>query len=423
MNAIVALALSTIISISGWLNDGLKALEKKDYDTAIENLSKITKENSAGTRIYELSLFYRAQAYQGKNDKEKAVADLMTLLKSDCGKELRVEGKKQYLALGGRPEKLFPDESPAKVWAKFNKLVEQGDIKKALELTTGEWKTLLTQFGGEAAARGAALEAFTKEITKGEVGTETLPENPEDEQATLEIKNLEKGFDFKMGFILEKEANRWLICNFRPARRGDAAKVMNASLGAKQNENQQNLSRLKQIGLGCRMYSQDHKGNFPTGFDELVKDGYLENLNIYIWVSAEDNSKDRFIYCPGLNEKSSVEFMLAAAPRPAKGKREVLFVDGHAGMVGEEEFQKNAKAQNWHAPAVAKLEKKDIPGEKQKLIRGLVIQIGDSKPELRQEAKKKLREMGPEAYPVLEEFVNNPDPEIRLEVKNILKGK
>ena len=94
MNVFVALTLSTIISISGWLNEGLKSLEKKDYDTAIENPSKIKKEDSAETRIYETALFFRAQAYMGKNDKDKAIVDLLTLLKSDCGKELRVEAKK-----------------------------------------------------------------------------------------------------------------------------------------------------------------------------------------------------------------------------------------------------------------------------------------------------------------------------------------
>ncbi|MFA6294563.1 MAG: hypothetical protein WC637_22415 [Victivallales bacterium] len=424
MNVLFALALSAIISVSGWLNEGLKALEKKDYDVAIENLSKITKENSAGTRIYETALFYRAQAYLGKNDKEKAIADLMTLLKGDCGKELRVEARKQYLAIGGKPEKLLPDESPAKVWAKFKKLAEAGDIKKALELTTGEWRMMLSALDGDAGARGGGLEAFTKEIAKGEVGAEALPENPEEGQATLEIKNLERGFDFKMGFVFDKESNRWLICNFRPVIRQDGANNGNVQASrAKRNESQENIGKLKQIGLACRMYAQEFKGDFPKGFDDLVKDGYLENLDIYIWISAEDGAKDKFIYCPGLNESSSVDFMIAAAPRPAKGKREVLFVDGHVNTVSEEEFQKNAKAQKWLVPAFVKPEKKDIPEEKQKLIRGLVAQIGDSNPELRQTAKKKIREMGPEAYPVLEEFVNHPDPEIKLEVKSILKGK
>ncbi|HCE42029.1 MAG TPA: hypothetical protein DET40_00585 [Lentisphaeria bacterium] len=425
MNFMLALAMSALISVSGWLNEGLKALEKKDYDAAISSLSKITKENSAGTRIYETALFYRAQAYQGKGDKDKALVDLAALLKGECGKELRVEAKRLYVEYGGKPEKLLPEDSPAKVWAKFKELSGNGDFKKALELTTGEWKTLLSRFGGAggAGAEGAAMESFTREITKGDVGAETMPENPEEEQATLEIRNPEKAFSFKMGFVLDKESNRWLICSFRP----EAANFRNAA-GAprahpQQNENMKNLVKLKQIGLGVRMYSQEHKENFPAGFDELITGGYLENTEMYVWISPEDGSKDKFIYCPGLNESSSVDFLLAAAPRPAKGKREVLYTDGHAAVITEEEFQKSAKAQNWKVPVVSKVEKKDIPEERQKLIRGLVVQIGDSKPEVRQDAKKKLREMGAEAYPILEEFVNHPDPEIKLEIKNILKGK
>ncbi|MFZ2654956.1 MAG: hypothetical protein WAX69_08555 [Victivallales bacterium] len=421
MNFLFALAMSALISVSGWLNEGLKALEKKDYDASIASLSKITKENSEGTRIYETALFYRAQAYQGKGDKDKALADLAAILKGECGKELRVEAKKLYVELGGKLDKLLPEESPAKVWAKFRELAGQGDIKKALGLTTGEWKTMLSRFEGAAGAEGSALETFTREIAKGDVGAETIPEDPEKEQATLEIRNPEKGFNFKMGFMLDKESNRWLICSFRP----DAANIRNAVAAPRtqKNDGLKNITSLRQIGLACRMYSQEHKENFPNGFDELITGGYLENTELYVWTSPEDGSKDRFVYCPGHNESSSVDFILAVAPRPANGKREALYMDGHAAVISEEEFQKTAKAQNWQVPVVARFARKDIPEERQTLIRNLVAQMGDSKPEVRQEARKKLREMGPEAYPILEEFVSHSDPEIKLEVKNILKGK
>ncbi|HBC87795.1 MAG TPA: hypothetical protein DCZ94_12645 [Lentisphaeria bacterium] len=434
MNLLVALTLSALISISGWLNEGLKALERKDYDAAIASLSKITKENSAGTKFYEMALFYKAQAYQGKGDKDKALAELTALLKGECGKDLRVDAKKLFVELGGKPEKLFPEESPKKVWEKYKEFVAQGEGKKALEITTGELKSSILKFAGNE----GSFEPFAKELVKGDVGIEKIPDDPEEGEATLEINNVAGRFVFKMRFVLDKEFNRWLISSYKPdfekmhavedngpLIRLFGVQPVNAQSARveKKRDTTSNISKLKQIGLGCRMYSQEHKENFPANFDELITGGYLENKDMYVWISPEDGSKDKFIYCPGLTENSSVDFMAAAAPRPANGKRDVLYTDGHAATITEEEFQKTAKEQGWKAPAVARFAKKDIPEEKQKLIRELVAKIADPKAEVRQDAKKKLREMGAEAYPILEEFTNHADPEIKLEVRNILKGK
>jgi hypothetical protein len=420
MNLLLAIAMSALISVSGWLNEGLKALEKKDYDFAIENLSKITKENSEGTRIYEVALFYRAQAYQGKKENDKALAELTALLKGGCGKELRGDAKKLYLSLGGKPEKLHPEDSPKKVWETFTGLAAKGDMKSALDLTTGQWRMMLSQVF-EANPKNnmtkesieVARSGFIQEITKGVVGDETLPEDPETGTAILAITNVDKGMNVKMGFSLDRDSNRWLISSYMPDMQRARAKVLEIS----------NMSNLKQIGLACRMYSQDYKERFPPDFDALIKGGYLENTKIYLWTNPDDQSKEKFVYCPGLTESSSVDFMLAAAPRPANGKREVLYVDGHAASIAEEDFQKAAKTQNWNLAGLVKVDKKDIPEAKQKLIRDLVAKIADPKAEVRQDAKKKLREMGAEALPVIEEFKNSSDPEIKLEVREILKGK
>ena len=416
MNLLFALALSTLISVSGWLNEGLKSLEKKDYDAAIATLSKITKENSTGTKFYELALFYKAQAYQGKGDKDKALAELTALLKGECGKDLRVDAKKLYVELGGKPEKLFPDESPKVVWKKFTDLLVKGDTKGAIELTTGEWKMMLDKVNEKVQGKDFAA-VFAREFTKGEIGEETLPEDPENGKATVTLENVDSNHGMVMGFMLDKDSNRWLISSFRPDVGARGAGI------EKRRDTNSNISKLKQIGLGCRMYSQENKEQFPPDFDALITGGFLENKEMFVWIRPEDGSKEKFIYCPGLNESSSVDFMLAAAPRPANGKREVLYTDGHASTITEEEFQKAAKEQGWKPQTILKVEKKNIPEEKQKAIRDLVAKIADPKAEVRQDAKKKLREMGPEAYPILEEFTNHADPEIKLEVRNILKGK
>jgi len=259
------------------------------------------------------------------------------------------------------------------------------------------------------------------ELAGGGAGAEIMPDDPEKGLAWLQLNPGQGGMKIKMGFALDRDSNRWLICTFRPEA-GNMDMVAPGAAGA-QKETTSNISKLKQIGLGCRMYSQEHKENFPNGFDELITGGYLENTEMYVWISPQDGSKDKFIYCPGHTESSSVDFILAAAPRQANGSREVVYMDGHAATITEEQFQKTAKEQNWKVPVVPRFEKKDVPEEKQKLVRELVAKLGDQDAGTRQDAKKKLRGMGAEAYPVLEEFVNHKDPEIKMEVREILKGK
>lgn len=79
---------------------------------------------------------------------------------------------------------------------------------------------------------------------------------------------------------------------------------------------------------------------------------------------------------------------------------------------------KIAAEQDRKIPSI--VEKDDIPQEKQKEIRELIKQLGDEKASVRKNAKAKLAELGLDALPILEEFLDDPDPEIKMYVKELL---
>lgn len=102
-------------------------------------------------------------------------------------------------------------------------------------------------------------------------------------------------------------------------------------------------SNLKQIGLAARMYSNVYFEEFPnfngrTGLQMLATNGFLENTQVYICPSTEDDvaittdisANASYAWAGGLNEASSVDSAISA-DRAFNHTNwgNVLFVDGH----------------------------------------------------------------------------------------------
>lgn len=109
-------------------------------------------------------------------------------------------------------------------------------------------------------------------------------------------------------------------------------------------------SNLKQIGLGLRMYSQEHNEKFPeldgaAGLEVLRKEGYLETPSVYVCPSSKQKaskttlSEDTvsYVYFGGFSESDSVDIPLAFdKPKNHRKYINVLFPDGHVqGYAGQ----------------------------------------------------------------------------------------
>ncbi len=182
-----------------------------------------------------------------------------------------------------------------------------------------------------------------------------------------------------------------------------------------------NAGNLKQIGLGCLMYSGEHRGVFPPNLKTLADEGILDEGAVYKYRDpGTGERKLRYIYCPGFRDDHAqpTTTMIAADPKPFDGKRCALFVDGHVELLPETRFQKLAKRQGWKPGGG--VTKKEIPKARQGEIRKLCEQLGSTKFKVRAAAKKKLKALGAQAHPILKEYTEHKDPEIRMVVKELL---
>jgi len=408
MEILQAGIVSILITLSGLLNDGLKSFEAKKYDDAIIKFTKLLEKSEKEKRFNDIALFYRASSYQALKKNNQATADLLILITKYPSSKYLEKGRKFYKEWGGDMAKLLPAASPKQVWSKFIKAVQKGDKKTVEAISTGMWLQMIEHQTIAEMQKNMNREKIT-------VGEEEIGTGDKAGTATLMLATGRQAIP--MLFKLDKKTHSWLIAG---PNMEEINKPIRQNLGRQHGSLMGNINNLKQIGLACRMYSNDYDEQFPPTLDTL-KDGYLENKNVYLWTNVKTGKKLPFIYAPGHNEADSVEIMLAAAPKPVDGKREVLWIDGHAKRISEEKFIKNAKSQKWKLKGLIK--KDEVPEDKQKLAKELIAKLADDDFDVRKKAKAALIKMGDNAYPFLEENKNNPDPEVKMTIKEILEGK
>ena len=121
----------------------------------------------------------------------------------------------------------------------------------------------------------------------------------------------------------------------------------------------QSMSNLRQIGLGCIMFANDHHGTLPLTLDELVTGQYVKDVRIFVrgapandavaslppdqqaaWVQ-EHADYDYLGKGQKLTDIKSASTAPLAYQRDAdgQGRTAVLFVDGHVESMKAEELQ------------------------------------------------------------------------------------
>lgn len=115
------------------------------------------------------------------------------------------------------------------------------------------------------------------------------------------------------------------------------------------------IANIKQIGLACFAYSHDNNGFFPSEGLDILYPKYFANKKFFVCPQAVHSMKAidlespqaqaiGYDYIKGLEADDDPNLVLAYDNIPRHGdkikrKRNVVFVDGHAKVMNEAEFQ------------------------------------------------------------------------------------
>jgi len=323
MQEAAGITLALMMLIMGWFNDGLKALEAKQYDKAVELFTKVQEKNVPCNRYREQALFFRAQAYEEKGDKAKAMADCLALYNGTKDKELMEEAGKLFVELGGDGRLLTL--SPTASWNKYIAAIKARNKDEALSYCTGQLKGDLNSMDFSE-MRNDPKESDVKVVR------EEMDPNVDPEHAVLII--MPEGQEIEVRMVLDRKAGHWLVSGF--ADRTEALR----------KNTEGNLQNLKNIVQSCHMYGCDHEQQFPKDLETLVGKE-ISGKDKILYFNPETGTRTPFIYCSGLAMTSSPDLIVAAAPTSVKGKRLCAFVDGRTEEIPEEYFQKKCEAQKW----------------------------------------------------------------------------
>jgi len=102
------------------------------------------------------------------------------------------------------------------------------------------------------------------------------------------------------------------------------------------------LSNLKQIGLGLKLYAEDHEGSYPKSLLELVPDYFPEGGPIFSR-SMDGEPPEPYVYYPGHTEKDDPKTMVLTSPRPIQRHQGVnhcvVYLDGSGEVIADADFQ------------------------------------------------------------------------------------
>jgi hypothetical protein len=404
MNLIAALTVATQIALSGHLHDGLKALDAKQYDAAITSLTKVIEDKEPSNPFRDMALHYRAEAYRGKGDKAKALADWTALLKTKPNPQLREPALAAFKDVGGDPKQLLPSDSPKAVWEKFVAAAQLGDLDGALAVSTGFWQGFIRT---ESRGEGTKLQRqFGRE--RFIVGEERIGEKEDEGKAWIEISGRGGREQIALEFVIDPQTGGWLISSYQEKDRNRAT-----------DPSIVNRNKLNQISRALQLWAADHDNKFPPDLVNLGRHS-ITDKDILLWTNPQKpEEKLPFEYCPGLSRQhGALNSVLLAAPKAVNGQREVVLINGSSPRMTEEGFLKVARSQKWAIAGAWSLTK-----EQEEEVRQLVKQLGHEDAKVRQAARVKLTAMGGGIAPVLEEFRKHTDPEIRFAVGELLNGR
>ncbi|MCJ8330854.1 MAG: hypothetical protein HRT89_05450 [Lentisphaeria bacterium] len=389
--------LTLLLMLSTQMKEGIESFNKKNYDKAILSFTKVIDTKSLENRYKDLAYYYRGQSYHHKQEKAKSLGDLLSVFNMTQNMVLKKSCQKLFKEWGGDIKKLEPALGPKATWAAFYKAAVANDAKTALAFVAPDSKWM------------AEVNKMTRRSRLSRISRENivlLSEGKKGELAFVMLKfDSEK---IKMWLIRDKKENKWLLSHLDEAAE------------ARRTIRKNNMGNLKQLLLGCLMYSGDKNGHFPGKLKELKEQEIISKETLFQYHIANKKSVN-YMYIPGYRDDNSMATtnIIVFSPVVENGKRLCGFIDGHVELLDEKEFIKRAKSQNIKVIGgeIVKLSKAEIAQ-----IEALIKDLGNESFKKRKAAKEALQKIGWKARKILEKHKNSKDIEIRSIIVEILKG-
>jgi prepilin-type processing-associated H-X9-DG protein len=409
-------ALAILAMLFGFLQEGLLKLEAEDYPGAIAAFTKVVEHQQADADLRDRALLWRAVAHGKAGDADKAKADLAALLKGSRNPGLRGQAFAAFAQLGGDPRALLPKETPKEALSALRELGMGRNLALFEKRLVGDLAGLLKMIGQVTQADGNPADAaewvaeFCEELTYGgaeigggrEIGTAKLMVVVDDVVLSMELVAV---------------GDEWHFSRLLEAKSG-AVHQVEPEVIARRDRNEQ-MGKLKQIGLALVMFAGDNQDTFPKELKQLVP--YLGDESLLGFVDPATGKPMPLLYhAPARRDaiQNPSEVYVVALPVPIEDSRVVLFADGHVATVGENIFLKTAEAQGWKLKPEEPAEMEPDVAAK---VEELVKRLGDPDPAARKAAYAELKALGDQATPVLEKHRDHLDPEIRLTIRQLLK--
>ena len=116
-----------------------------------------------------------------------------------------------------------------------------------------------------------------------------------------------------------------------------------SSISTERSKMIQEVSIIKNLVMGCRLYADDWEGKLPEKLRDLYPE-YLDDEKLFQTTEYKKKEFKYYIYYPRKAvDTDSQEILLIASPFVRKGERVVGFTGGNVTALKEDEYQKLIK--------------------------------------------------------------------------------
>ena len=173
-------------------------------------------------------------------------------------------------------------------------------------------------------------------------------------------------------------------------------------------------SNLKSIGTSYAMYFTDGLNTFIPHHSKIDMDPA-----ILTYTHPETQKEKNFLFImPGYEYSGNSTLVISVTDAPILGKHIAVFEDGHVENISKDQFQRLAPTFGLHLikTVEAKLNEETIND-----LFKLIEKLGAQKYKDRKAAKAAILKLGPDVQKFLVKHQNDPDFEIKVSIKEILK--